>query len=272
MSGTREMAGTSPIHRPHVRRLRPAAFALLLAVAGLQQAHAGLFDDEEARRRVDDLSIKTNERLDSGARAQLELANQIQSLRDENARLRGQLETLGFELESAKKRQQDFYIDLDSRLRKLETQAAPPPPPTQDAPSGAAPQAAATPATDPATETREYEAALNLFKAGKVKEAAVAFDAFTKTHSGSVLAPSAQYWLGNAHYALRDCKKAIDAQRLLLATWPESPKAPDALINIATCQQELGDAKGAKTSLEAVLIKYPNSPAAATAKTRLKKK
>jgi len=273
MSGTREMAGTSSIHRPHVRRLRPAAFALLLAVAGLQQAHAGLFDDEEARRRVDDLSIKTNERLDSGARAQLELANQIQSLREENARLRGQLETLGYELESAKKRQQDFYIDLDSRLRKLETQAAPPPAPEGSA--GGAPQAATPPtppAADPAAETREYEAALNLFKAGKVKEAATAFDAFTKSHSGSALAPSAQYWLGNAHYALRDCKKAIDAQRLLLATWPESPKAPDALINIATCQQELGDAKGAKTSLEAVLIKYPNSPAAATAKTRLKKK
>lgn len=250
---------------------RPAALLVLFALLGGQQAHAGLFDDEEARRQVSDLTIKTNERLDTTARAQIELANQIQSLREDNARLRGQLETLSYELESTRKRQQDFYVDLDGRLRKLET---PPPAEAGTTPAGAAPGTAqaAQPATDPALETREYEAALNLFKAGKVKEAAVAFDAFGKAHPGAALAPSAQYWLGNAHYALRDCKKAIDAQRVVLAKWPDSAKAPDALINIATCQQELGDAKGARTSLEAVLIKYPDSSAAATAKSRLKKK
>jgi TolA-binding protein len=43
------------------------------------------------------------------------------------------------------------------------------------------------------------------------------------------------------------------------------------MINIATCQQELGDAKGARSTLESVLSKYPDSPAAATAKQRLKK-
>jgi cell division protein FtsB len=36
----------------------------------------------------------------------MELANQIQALRDENARLRGQVETLNYELDAAKKRQQ----------------------------------------------------------------------------------------------------------------------------------------------------------------------
>lgn len=263
-----------PLARPHSRPLvRPAVFALLLATLGAQQAHAGLFDDDEARRQVSDLTIKTNERLDTMARAQIELSNQIQGLREENARLRGQVETLTYELDSAKKRQQDFYVDLDGRLRKFETPPAAEARPGDDgkAPADAG-QPPAKPPADPAAETREYEAALNLFKAGKVKEAAAAFDAYTKAHPNSSLAPSAQYWLGNAHYALHDCKKAIDAQRVLLAKWPDSPKAPDALINVATCQQELGDAKAAKTTLEAVLIKYPDSSAAATAKSRLKKK
>ena len=58
---------------------------------------------------------------------------------------------------------------------------------------------------------------------------------------------------------------------MVVARWPQNPKAPDSLVNIATCQQELGDAKGARTSLEAVLAKYPDSSAAATAKQRLKK-
>jgi TolA-binding protein len=58
---------------------------------------------------------------------------------------------------------------------------------------------------------------------------------------------------------------------VVISKWPQHAKAPDALISIATCQQELGDAKAAKASLETVLIKYPDSSASATAKQRLKK-
>lgn len=258
------------------RRLRFASrlstIVLLLAVIGAPQARAALFDDEEARRLVKDLSIKTNERLDTLSKAQFELVSQIQSLREENARLRGQVETLSYELESAKKRQQDFYIDLDGRLRKIETLPAP----AADAlpPDGgdlAAVDPGKKPDSDPAAESREYEAALNFFKANKIKEAALAFEGFVKTHPDSTLTPNAQYWVGNAHYALRDCKTAIDAHRVVIGRWPQHPKAPDALINIATCQQELSDAKGAKATLESVLSKYPDSSAAATAKQRLKK-
>lgn len=255
-----------PAHRLR-RGFHYSALALLLATAGMQQAHAGMFDDDEARRQISDLTIKTNERLDSTAKAQFDLLNQIQSLREESARLRGQVETLTYELESAKKRQQDFYIDLDGRLRKLEPQA-PQAADARPAEDGKPAKAAA----DPGAEAHDYEAALNYFKGGKLKEAAGAFEAFTKNYPDSSLAPSAQYWLGNAHFALRDCKKAIDAQKIVVAKWPSHAKAPDAMINIATCQQELGDAKGAKATLEAVLIKYPDSASAATAKTRLKKK
>jgi len=249
------------------RGYRLSAVALLLATLGVQQAQAGMFDDDEARRQISDLTIKTNERLDSTSKAQFDLANQIQALREDNARLRGQVETLTYELESAKKRQQDFYIDLDGRLRKLEPQA-----PQVDAKPAEEGKAPPKPAVDPAAESHDYEAALNYFKANKLKEAAGAFEAFTKNYPDSSLAPSAQYWLGNAHYALHDCKKAIDAQKVVVAKWPNHAKAPDALINIATCQQEQGDAKAAKGTLEAVLIKYPDSSAAATAKARLKKK
>lgn len=254
------------------RRLRRSSFALLLATCGVQQAHAGLFDDDEARRQINDLTIKTNERLDTTAKAQFELANQIQALREENARLRGQLETLSYELGSANKRQQDFYVDLDGRLRKFEAQA-------QQAAAGkpveearASDESAQQGPADPAVESRDYEAALKLFTTGKLKEAANAFAVFVDAYPDSPLAPSAQYWLGNAYYALHSCKQAIDAQRVVLAKWPSHAKAPDALLNIATCQQELGEAKTAKGTLETVLIKYPNSPAVVTAKQRLHKK
>lgn len=248
--------------------LRPLTAALLLAALASQQAHAGLFDDDEARRQISDLTSKTNERLDTASKGQLELANQIQSLREENARLRGQVETLVYELESAKKRQQDFYVDLDERLRKMEIKPAAAP---QSAPAEET-TAPAKPAADPAAESRDYEAALNLFKAGKLKEAAAGFEAFGKAHPESSLTPNAHYWLGNAQYALRDCRKAIDTHRGVFTKWPEHAKAPDAMLNVATCQQELGDLKNAQTTLQAVVIKYPDAPAAATARQRLKKK
>lgn len=264
-----------PTRCSHIADRLSSALSILVvlgAVTGAQLAHAGLFDDDEARRQVKDMSIKTNERLDTLSKAQIDLVNQIQALRDENAKLRGQVETLTYELDSAKKRQQDFYVDLDGRLRKFETQPAP----ASDAnpANGDKPGADSDkkPESDPATETREYETALNYFKGNKIREAAAAFEAFGAAHPDSTLAPNAQYWLGNAHYALHDCKKSIDAHRLVVSKWPQNPKAPDSLVNIATCQQELGDAKGAKTTLEAILAKYPDSPAATTAKQRLKKK
>lgn len=247
------------------------AMAFWLGLFGMQHAHAGLFDDEEARRQIKDLSIKTSDRLDTVAKGQIELANQIQAIREENSRLRGQVETLTYELDSAKKRQQDFYVDLDGRLRKIEPQAASAAE-AKPADDGKPPvDAARKAASDPAAETREYEAALNLFRASKLKEAAVAFEAFAKAHPDSALTPNAYYWLGNAHSSLRDCKKAIDAHRLVAGKWPSHAKAADALLNVATCQQELADTKGAKASLEALVAKYPDSSAAVTAKQRLKK-
>ena len=97
--------------------MRPVRIALFVAALGAAQAQAGVFDDAEARRQVADLKVKTEARFDQQAKGQLDLAGQIQHQADEISRLRGQIETLGYELETAKKRQQDFYLDLDTRLR-----------------------------------------------------------------------------------------------------------------------------------------------------------
>jgi tol-pal system protein YbgF len=176
--------------------------------------------------------------------------------------LRGQLEVLSNDVDATQKRQKDFYVDLDSRLRRLEAKAAEVPKPVAEE----------APKVDAAAITREYEAALNLFKQSKYKDALGSFESFLKAHPGDALAPSAQYWIGNSHYALRDCKKAIDAQNVVIKQWPDSPKVPDAWLAIATCQQDLGDAKAARKSLDTIVAKYPDSPAAVKAKQRLKKK
>jgi tol-pal system protein YbgF len=241
--------------------------ALLISALGATSAQAGMFDDEEARRQVKDLAIKSEARFDQQGKTQLDLTNQLQRQSEEIARLRGQVETLTYELETAKKRQQDFYLDLDTRLRKFEPQGAGASA-AVDPPSGANSPAAA----DPARENKEYEAALNQFKAAKYKEAAWAFSAFVQKHPDSSLAPNAQFWLGNAWIAQRNCAKAIEAHSVVTTKYAESPKAPDAWLAMANCQQEMGNPAAAKRSLETAITKYPNSPAADTARERLKKK
>jgi tol-pal system protein YbgF len=233
--------------------------ALLLATA--LPAQAALFDDDEARKRIELLRVEVGarlEKLEAASRGQIELANQIEALKAEVAKLRGQIEVLANEIESTQKRQKDFYVDLDNRLRKLETQA-----------SAEAKPAEAKPAVDPAVETRDYEGALGLFKAGKHKDALNAFLAFIKAYPASALQPSAHYWAGSAHYQLGEYKKAIELFAKLGATWPEDAKAPDALLGEANCLQESGDAKGARKALETLVAKYPASGAAAVAKQRL---
>jgi len=145
--------------------------------------------------------------------------------------------------------------NLDTRLRKLEP-AVP-----GGAPGG---EAQATP-----DEAKSYEAALNQFKLGKYATAISAFEGFLTAYPNSPLAPSAQYWIGNSHFAKRDYKSAMSAQQKVLARWPENPKAADAMLNIASSQDALGDRRGAQGTLKALIEKYPASPAAASAKQRL---
>ena len=249
--------------------LRHRALAIVLVLTTVP-ARAGLFDDEEARQRIAELQktvaaqlrrLEAVELAERDRRALLDLAGQIEQLRGDLAKMRGQLELLANQADNADKRQKDLYVDIDARLRKLEAPKEP---------AAASPDKAAAAAPEPAAaETRAYEAALNQFKLGNYSLAISAFTGFLVTYPTSPLAPSAQYWIGNAHYALRDYRNAIAAQQKVLANWPDNPKAADAMLNMASAQAESGDARGARRTLETLVAKYPASAAAASAKQRL---
>ncbi len=259
--------------------------AALCCAFALPAAAQGLFDDGEARRRIEILRGQLNEHTRavderlakieaavSGAgdrSAILELASQIDALRGDMARLRGQVEVLTNQAELAERRQKDLYLDIDTRLRRLEQaqeQAAAAAAAAAQAPAAAAP---AAPQEASADEAKAYQAALDQFKIGNYALAVAAMQNFLTSYPSSTLAPNAQYWVGMAHSGQRDYKSAIAAQRKLLSTWPESQKAPDALLSIASAQETMGDRKLAQKTLEEVIAKYPDSSAAASAKQRL---
>ena len=120
------------------------------------------------------------------------------------------------------------------------------------------------------SEQNAYDAALSQFKAGDYKAAVVAFSEFAARYPKSGFAASAQYFLGTSHYALRDYNKAISAQMVVVKSHADSSRAPDAMLNIASCYTEMKDKANAKKTLKKLVAQYPKSEAAETAKERLK--
>jgi tol-pal system protein YbgF len=270
--------------------MRKLAAAILTVWLVALPARGALFDDDEARKRIDATNQRLNQvqrtleermtALENQLKSQglVELFNQLEQIKADLSRLRGQVEVLTYEQEQQQKRQRDLYVDLDSRLRKIESGASAPGAPGAPAPSGSlppvAPSAAAASPAAPApaavtAEQRDYDAALDQFKAGKYPAAITGFTSFVKTYPKSPLAPSAQNWLGNAQFAQKDYRGAINSQRQLVAGYPDSAKVPDALLIIASSQFELGDSAASRRTLEDLIKKYPQSEAAAKARQRL---
>ena len=294
----------TPLRGVNPRSVASLLFALVVAMAS--PSRGALFDDNVARRqiaterqRVDEANARIetqSKQLESIAgrlgkleessgrnQAVLELFREIESLKSEIAKMRGQLEVLGNGIETAQKRQQDFYVDLDTRLRRIETlnppavSGAAPADPNLGPSGGTSTTVSGKPATSAppsstaasTAEMRAYEAAQNLRRIGNYQGAIVAFQSFIKQHAKSALAPSAQYWIGDSYFNLRDFRLAINSQRLLIVSNPDSSKVPDALLNIASSQMEMGDSAAARKTMDEIVAKHPTSDAAEKAKRRV---
>lgn len=240
------------------------AFGCLLAF----NAHAGLFEDDEARRAILDLrqkvdasQLRTADELKKAVeenaqlrRGMLDLSNQIETLRADVARLRGQDEQLARDVAEIQRKQKDMTQGVDERLRKFE--------PSKITVDGR--EFVASPA-----ETRDFDAALATLRKGDFAAAQTGFFDFIKRSPDSGYRPAALFWLGNAQYALRSYKEAIVNFKGLLALAPDHLRAPEAALSIANCQVELKDVKAARKTLEDLIKVYPQSEAAAVARDRL---
>lgn len=187
-------------------------------------------------------------------RSLLDLQTQIETLRMEHAKLRGQNEQLLRDVADLQRRQKDIAQGVDERLRQFE--------PVKVTGDGLEFQA-------DADEKRDFEAALAVFRAGKFADAKTAFAGFVRQYPRSGYVPSARFWLGNAQYAAREYKEAIGNFKVLLSEAPGHARAPEAALSIANCQIELKETRTARKTLEDLLRDYPQSEAAVAAKERL---
>lgn len=123
----------------------------------------------------------------------------------------------------------------------------------------------------PANEERSVydEAFKTLLK--DPKAAIPAFRSFLKDYPESPLAPSAQYWVGEALYAEKDFKAASDEFLVVLKDYKSSDKAPDAALKLGYSFYEMQEWDKARKTLEDVAKFFPDSDAAKLATERLDK-
>jgi tol-pal system protein YbgF len=205
--------------------------AVFLAV--LPTAHA--FSDSEARQAILELRQQLRTLTETSQRASLQLAERIDMLEQEITRLRAKLEELG-------------------------------------APSGTSTGSSAK-ATEQASDSKEqaaFDGAMDMYRKGDFKEAATSLSAFLTLYPQSVLAPTAQFYLGSSYYAQKNYKQAISVLQTMAGKFPTHARSADALLVVAGSQFELNDRTGARTTLQKIVKDYGGSPAAQAAEKRLK--
>lgn len=275
------------------------ALALLIAAPLLVQAQS-----RPTLKTVDQRLQRVEKVLDQSLLQQLQ---RVDSLQNEIRILRGEIESLNYELDAAKKRNRNLYLDTDKRVTDLEAR------PVGggfgdglggggldelgggggldelgDEPldnAGASQQqpvavisrpranAAAGNNTRPATaaEKSAYSKAYDLLARGQNDAAIAAFDKFIGQYADGPYSDNAWYWQGEAKYAQRDFNEALRNFNYVVGSFPGSPKVPDARLKIGFALYEQQRFVEARQVLTGVQDDYPGRSAAVLARKRLQK-
>jgi len=215
------------------RAFKPSLLALLL-IAVVSNAYA--FTDTEARQAILELRQQLRTLTETSQRASMQLAQRIDQLEQEATRLRAQLEELGAPPGSA---------SAQSRGQSGEEKA-------QDS-----------------REQAAFDGAMDLYRDAEYGESAESLSAFLTLYPNSVLAPTAQFYLGSSYYVLRNYKESLPVLSRMAEQFPDHPRAPDALLVVAGSQFELNQRTNAKATLQKIVDNYNGTAAADSAEKRL---
>lgn len=262
--------------------MRQLFLGSILLFALSQNAHAFL-EDKEARKKIIENQTQNQASFDALKKNQqaleerlaaieaiikgqglLDLLSQVEQLKQELSRVKGELEVATHNISSTQQRQRDLYADTDNRLRQLESSA------TQPVTNAESSSGSLANSAEASAEAADFEAAQALSRASKHREAFDAYNKFLQNYPMSERLPEAQYALGYAQFSLKNYKAAIATQEKMVQQFPDHAKAPDAMFNIANAQIQLSDVEGAKKTLRILLNQYPKSAVAPSAQQRLK--
>jgi tol-pal system protein YbgF len=151
------------------------------------------------------------------------------------------------------------------------------------APIPAAPEVVSRPTTNPLQPQDIYQAAYLDFSKGNYPLAIAGFREFLRRFPDQALAGAAQYWIGEAQFALargyanagqapqatEALEQAVQEFRKVLANYPRSDKAPASLYKEALVLIELKQTDAAQQRLQYLVETFPQSEESALARERL---
>ena len=271
---------------------RGATLAGVMALA-LMAALPAAAQRQSLADRVQRLEQQSAAASSGAGQANVELLNRLTQVQGEVQALRNQVEQLQNENAQLKQQARDQYLDLDSRLQRLEggagaassgdAGAAAPVPPARGTtapprgPVSAPPRNGAGPVAGPAgavpggpEEQKAYDRALSALRQGDYVASSRSFQDYLSQYPNGALAANAWYWLGESYYATQNYPIALQSFETLLAQFPNSPKAADALLKRGYSQIELGQPGPGAQTLNRVINEYPGSDAARLAASRLR--
>lgn len=114
--------------------------------------------------------------------------------------------------------------------------------------------------TDGAVQT--YRKAMALFDSGKYPDAVLLFSQFLDQYADHPFAGSSQFHIGKSYVLQNECKLAVQEFARVLTSYDRSPHVPDALQQMAQCEDSLKETKQAASHRQMLMSLYPNSPAA----------
>lgn len=227
-------------------------------------------------------------------RAMLDMIQQVDEMSEEVGLLRGEIEIQGNDINEIKKRQRELYLDIDRRLRDMEsgaTAAAPTgqasQPPVESTTTGQQTPSVEPTTTQPATTTTQtttpaptpsvtqseekaaYQAAFDTLKEGRYKKAKTELKAFLDKFPNSSYAGNAQYWLGEAQYVTRNFEQGIVEFQKVIKNYPTSNKLPDAMLKLGYTYYELKQFPQSKAILQDLRDRFPQATAARLATKRI---
>ena len=195
--------------------------------------------------------VKTlDKRTKNLTRVSLTNNKKLKDIESELSEIRGKIEVLYNRITELESRQNDFYADLDQRIRKLETQGA------ESSNHSLKDNKAAT----------LYLAALSDFKAKKYESALSGFEKYTQSYPDQDNISSALYWKGMSRFQLKGFLSAEKDFFQVVDRWPQSDKAPNALLSAADINLILNNKEKAKTILKRLTQDYPETKPAVEAK------
>ncbi len=232
------------------------AFGLLTATAAFATA-----SNKELEARANDTDARLEGLEGRLGQSLTDLQQQIQGAQEELRKLRGQIEQAQHDLETLQQQQRDLYGDLDRRVLVIENGAGGGVPVS----SGGATQA---PDVVFADEAAVYGDAFAAMKASRYSDAQRGFETYLVKYPRGPKADNATYWLGEAQYMQQQTEAALKSYQAV-AKFPESRRLADAMFKVGVCQYDLKAFRNARATWEKVVSTYPESDAAAQARSRI---